>query len=213
MFFSASPLEASSSSTVACSDCSSENSRRDCLNEINRPALTLPRRPPSNVRPSSTTDRHHDRHQCRPLHTPGLPMRAAGTRAYSGVLRSSVECIVVPGAGIEPAWPCGRRILSPMRLPVSPSGHGDSLPHSHRIGKRRPSARRKQRSPACGASTCFPGKRTWSGKRDSNSRPRPWQGRALPTELFPHGGRSASSWYLEAWVGIEPAYADLQSAA
>ena len=25
-----------------------------------------------------------------------------------------------------------------------------------------------------------------SGKRDSNSRPRPWQGRALPTELFPH---------------------------
>jgi hypothetical protein len=28
---------------------------------------------------------------------------------------------------------------------------------------------------------------TWSGKRDSNSRPRPWQGRALPTELFPLG--------------------------
>ena len=26
---------------------------------------------------------------------------------------------------------------------------------------------------------------TLSGKRDSNSRPRPWQGRALPTELFP----------------------------
>ena len=26
---------------------------------------------------------------------------------------------------------------------------------------------------------------TWSGKRDSNPRPRPWQGRALPTELFP----------------------------
>ncbi len=25
----------------------------------------------------------------------------------------------------------------------------------------------------------------WSGKRDSNSRPRPWQGRALPTELLP----------------------------
>ena len=29
----------------------------------------------------------------------------------------------------------------------------------------------------------------WSGKRDSNSRPRPWQGRALPTELFPHNLR------------------------
>ena len=25
-----------------------------------------------------------------------------------------------------------------------------------------------------------------SGKRDSDPRPRPWQGRALPTELFPH---------------------------
>jgi len=25
----------------------------------------------------------------------------------------------------------------------------------------------------------------WSGRRDSNSRPRPWQGRALPTELLP----------------------------
>ena len=26
----------------------------------------------------------------------------------------------------------------------------------------------------------------WSGKRGSNSRPIPWQGIALPTELFPH---------------------------
>ena len=25
----------------------------------------------------------------------------------------------------------------------------------------------------------------WSGKRDSNSRPIPWQGIALPAELFP----------------------------
>src|SRR5690606_40266368 len=28
----------------------------------------------------------------------------------------------------------------------------------------------------------------WSGKRGSNSRPQPWQGCALPTELFPHFG-------------------------
>ena len=27
--------------------------------------------------------------------------------------------------------------------------------------------------------------KSWSGKRDSNSRPQPWQGCALPTELFP----------------------------
>lgn len=26
---------------------------------------------------------------------------------------------------------------------------------------------------------------TWSGKRDLNPRPLPWQGNALPTELFP----------------------------
>src|SRR5512132_3302178 len=28
----------------------------------------------------------------------------------------------------------------------------------------------------------------WSGKRDSNPRPRAWKARALPTELFPHDG-------------------------
>ena len=26
----------------------------------------------------------------------------------------------------------------------------------------------------------------WSERRDSNSRPRPWQGRALPAELLSH---------------------------
>ena len=29
----------------------------------------------------------------------------------------------------------------------------------------------------------------WSGKRVSNSRPQPWQGCALPTELFPQSSR------------------------
>ena len=42
------------------------------------------------------------------------------------------------------------------------------------------------------AHNCKKGKRLlpflkkWSGKRVSNSRPQPWQGCALPTELFPH---------------------------
>src|SRR5688572_3523087 len=31
----------------------------------------------------------------------------------------------------------------------------------------------------------FPSTRNQSGKRDSNPRPQPWQGCALPTELFP----------------------------
>ena len=38
----------------------------------------------------------------------------------------------------------------------------------------------------------------WSGKRGSNSRPRPWQGRALPTELFPHW-----VWKLERETRLE----------
>ncbi len=32
----------------------------------------------------------------------------------------------------------------------------------------------------------FLSQKFWSGKRGSNSRPQPWQGCALPTELFPH---------------------------
>ena len=36
------------------------------------------------------------------------------------------------------------------------------------------------------ASWAFQSFKELSGKRDSNSRPRPWQGRALPTELLPH---------------------------
>ena len=37
----------------------------------------------------------------------------------------------------------------------------------------------------------------WSGKRDSNSRPQPWQGCALPTELFPHVSRMGLQRYEE----------------
>ncbi len=44
-----------------------------------------------------------------------------------------------------------------------------------------------------GECTCIP-LFIWSGKRVSNSRPQPWQGCALPTELFPQqpGGASRS---------------------
>ena len=37
-------------------------------------------------------------------------------------------------------------------------------------------------SPAC--LPIPPSEQTWSGRRDSNSRPQPWQGCALPTELL-----------------------------
>lgn len=56
----------------------------------------------------------------------GSPARVRSSRARS--TREPVTCHprqnpVVPGAGIEPARPCsGLRVLSPLRLPVSPSG-------------------------------------------------------------------------------------------
>ncbi len=36
---------------------------------------------------------------------------------------STIFIIMVPGAGLEPAQCCHRGILSPLRLPISPSGH------------------------------------------------------------------------------------------
>src|SRR5437763_16896693 len=39
----------------------------------------------------------------------------------------------------------------------------------------------------------------WSGKGVSNSRPQPWQGCALPTELFPRKGRIISRAYPCMW--------------
>ena len=39
----------------------------------------------------------------------------------------------------------------------------------------------KTKTPPCRVVFCF-----WSGRRGSNSLPRPWQGRALPDELRPH---------------------------
>src|SRR6186713_142078 len=93
-----------------------------------------------------------------------------------------------------------------MRLPVSPPGQ------AHMVGRNwRPGSELNRRTRLCrplhNHSATWPVTRecqlsawqtrikqnpggrglstNWSGKRDSNSRPRPWQGRALPTELFP----------------------------
>ena len=41
-----------------------------------------------------------------------------------------------------------------------------------------------------------------SGKRDSNSRPQPWQGCALPTELFPRFAVGSSALLFLAKVGV-----------
>ena len=89
----------------------------------------------------------------------------------------------MPRAGLEPAQPKGRGILNPLCLPISPPGH---------LWRRVPESNRGTRicNPLHDHSANAPQLlnllRDWSGKRDSNSRPQPWQGCALPTELFPH---------------------------
>jgi hypothetical protein len=115
---------------------------------------------------------------------------------------------MVPGAGIEPARPEGRQILSLLRLPISPPGQGGDFFHLLTISKWRrepesnrptwicnPVHNRFAIAPShtakfvCCAVNKKPRKNRgflkWSGKRDSNSRPQPWQGCALPAELFP----------------------------
>ena len=123
---------------------------------------------------------------------------------------------MVPGTGIEPVWPRGRGILSPLCLPISPSGHGRQFAGTARacVGKvwrRDPESNWGRRicNPLHGhyaiapktawgkrfrkkgkADYCrFPFFEFWSGRRVSNSRPIPWQGIALPTELLPQNRR------------------------
>src|SRR5688572_12309930 len=44
----------------------------------------------------------------------------------------------------------------------------------------------------------------WSGKRGSNSRPQPWQGCALPTELFPRFSREIIRVSTLLWQLLAP---------
>ncbi len=97
----------------------------------------------------------------------------------------------MPREGLEPTNPCGKRILSPPRLPVSPPRHG------------RPQTGQQRRIQGEAASGFEPLNRgfadprlnllatppsttrgEWSGRRDSNPRPPPWQGGVLPLNYF-----------------------------
>ncbi len=75
---------------------------------------------------------------------------------------------LVPGAGIEPARDCSHKILSLACLPIPPSRLHSGIPEL--LGNRNKKA--------------LESRAFLSGRRDSNSRPRPWQGRALPAELL-----------------------------
>ena len=83
--------------------------------------------------------------------------------------------MMVPGAGIEPAWGCPRQILSLMRLPISPPGRGQQV---------------------CQKAACMI-------KAGNKKRPR-WRALDACRQVLAD---------MEAWVGIEPAYAALQAAA
>src|SRR5512147_1970579 len=59
-------------------------------------------------------------------------------------LHNAVETAfrLVPAGGLEPPLPFGKRILSPLRLPVPPSGHAPTLgPRSGHCNTRRIAAR------------------------------------------------------------------------
>ena len=53
---------------------------------------------------------------------PVFPFSAA-LRAANSVGKKSESLIMVPGAGLEPARPCGQEILSLSCIPIPPPGH------------------------------------------------------------------------------------------
>ena len=86
---------------------------------------------------------------------------------------------MVPEAGLEPARTKVRGILSPLCLPIPP------LRHAIFGGGTRIRTGDKGFADLCLTTWLCRLKYIWSGKRDSNPRHQPWQGCALPTELFP----------------------------
>ncbi len=88
---------------------------------------------------------------------------------------------MVPGTGIEPVLPCGKRILSPLRLPVPPPRRCDGFYQKNGGDTRIRTGGEGFADPCLATWLC----RLWSGKRGSNPRPSAWEADALPTELFP----------------------------
>ena len=107
---------------------------------------------------------------------------------------------------LELTRPNGHYPLKVARLPIPPLLHNyaklpDNVP---RTGLE--PARLSTLAPETSASTIPPpGQLPLSGKRGSNSRPQPWQGCALPTELFPRF--CSTNWAILAFLRITPHYA------
>src|SRR5579859_5481366 len=69
----------------------------------------------------------------------GMDCNPKGAERHS--LSPSADVVfLVPSAGLEPALPCEKRILSPLRLPIPPRGPGEGK--SSRASKRKALGRR-----------------------------------------------------------------------
>ena len=80
------------------------------------------------------------------------PPAGSGTRLRPrGAVNKELKGLV-PEVGVEPTHPCGRRILSPLRLPVRHSGRATSLspnaPRGQALSLAAVSASRSQATPA-----------------------------------------------------------------
>ena len=80
------------------------------------------------------------------------------------------------GAGIEPAWDLIPRDFKSLASTDFATRAENDEPVAHLVA-----SRRRQLAAQWNADA----EKKRSGKRDSNPRPQPWQGCALPTELFP----------------------------
>src|SRR5690606_12232115 len=109
-----------------------------------------------------------------------LPLRQ-GRHLPSPLLYRKADVCVLPG---EAASAQGTRRRCAARAAAQTGAQKNGRPNEK--------GARPWTSPFCLAPAALPlggGQKFWSGRRVSNSRPQPWQGCALPTELLPHAAR------------------------
>ena len=113
------------------------------------------------------------------------PTKALLTAESDHLAISSVPCAGRVGASSRecPAIQA-RQGGCPSRIRTSPNGFKVRCPTTRRRGSAHAVAYRREGG---GHRAAGAGAKKWSGRRDSNPRPSPWQGDALPTEPLPLG--------------------------
>lgn len=134
---------------------------------------------PSSYTPTATSSRHDAEHRCSCDASQPSCSWPPRRRDFAGptVFASwRISCGWCDGGGGRNRRPSAcKAVALPTELHPPKTGAGS---------RNRTCAARLFRPPLYRLS--YPGKKNWSGGRGSNPRPRPWQGRALPTELPPH---------------------------